>query len=236
MAFSRLRRHTEREQKRRITLGIIGIIAVLAFIALFGLRILIGFSVLVDRIRGGGTQEPTISESLLLPPVLDPLPEATPSMQMTVRGSGQSGATAILYVNGGESKKTVVTQDGSFVFSDVKFEEGINTVSAKQKDDKDTLSDLSNVLTVRVKRTPPVIELTQPQENAVVSGDSNILNIAGKTEENATVSVNGRFVVVRSNGEFSYDYPLSDGDNTLMIVATDIAGNQTTIERHAKRE
>lgn len=236
MAFSRLRRHQENEQKRRLTLGVVGIIGVLAFVAIFGLRILIGFSLLVDRLQGSGPQQTTVSESLILPPILDPLPEATPSSTLNVKGNGQLGATVILYVNEGETKKTLVSDTGTFTFSDVKLTEGTNTISAKQKDDKDNTSELSNVLTVLVKRTPPPIELTSPQENSVVSGDSNITKVAGKTEEDASVSINGRFAVVHSNGEFSYDYSLTDGDNTLRVVATDPAGNQTIIERHVKRE
>lgn len=236
MAYSRFRRHQEREQKRRLTLGIIGTVGVLVFLALFGVRILIGFSLLVDKLRGGSPEQSTISESLILPPILYPLPEATPSASLTVEGTGQTGATVILYVNEGEAKKTIVTSDGSFHFQDVTLTEGINTISAKQKGEGDTTSELSNVLTVRVKRTPPALELTTPQDNATVTGDSNLVRVSGKTEEDASVSINGRFAVVHSDGTFSYDYPLSSGDNTLRVVATDPAGNQTTIERRVRRE
>lgn len=236
MAYSRFRRHQEREQKRRLTLGIIGTVGVLAFLALFGVRILIGFSLLVDKLRGGSPEQSAISASLILPPILYPLPEATPSATLTVEGTGQTGATVILYVNEGEAKKTIVTTDGSFRFESVSLIEGINTISAKQKGEGDITSELSNVLTVRVKRTPPALELTAPQDNTTVTGDSNLVRVSGKTEEDASVAINGRFAVVHSDGTFSHDYPLSSGDNTLRVVATDPAGNQTTIERHVRRE
>jgi bacillopeptidase F len=236
MAFSRIRRHTEREQKTRLFQGVVGIIAILAFLWLFGVRILVGFSLLVDRIRGGGTPEEMISESIILPPILDPLPEATPSSSLDIRGTGQPGATVILYVNDGEADKTIVTIEGTFTIDDVALLEGTNTVSAKQRDEKDHLSELSNILTVLVKRTPPALELTSPTDNSTVTGDSNIVKVTGKTEEGATLSINGRYAVVRSDGSFNYDYPLNTGDNTLKIVARDNAGNETTIERHVKRE
>jgi hypothetical protein len=217
-------------------LGIVGTIGVLTFLALFGVRILIGFSLLVDKLRGGSSEPPTASETLILPPVLYPLPEATPSATLTVEGTGQTGATVILYVNEGEAKKTLVTTDGSFRFEGVSLTEGVNTISAKQKGEGDVTSDLSNVLTVRVKRTPPALELTSPQDNTTVTGDSNLVRVSGKTEEDASVSINGRFAVVHSDGTFSYDYPLSGGDNTLKVVAIDPAGNQATIERHVRRD
>ncbi len=236
MAFSRIRRHQEREQKRRLTIGIVGTIGVLAFLAIFGVRILIGFSLLVDKLRGGSPEQSAISESLILPPILDPLPEATPSSSLDVHGTGQVGATLILYVNDGEAKKTLVTTDGTFTLQNVSLSEGVNTISATQKGEGDTTSEHSNVLTVRVKRTPPALELSSPEDNATVTGDSNLVRVSGKTEEDAAVSINGRFAVVHSDGAFSYDYPLSAGDNTLRIVATDPAGNQTTIERHVRRD
>jgi len=75
--------------------------------------------------------------------------------------------------------------------------------------------------------------LTAPADNASVTGDNNKILVSGKTEENASITINSRVVVVKGDYTFTYDFPLNEGENKLNIVATDLAGNTTTIERKA---
>ncbi len=230
MAFSRLSRLDERKQRKRLTLAIVGSIAILIFVGTFGVRILIGFSLFVDRLRGNPvpTQQ---SESLILPPILDPQPIATNSATITVSGHGEGGLTLILYLNDGEFKKTKVPEDGSFSVPSVPLSSGTNTISAKLTDDKENTSDLSNIVSVRYADKPPGLDVSAPEDNASVSGDSNSIAVTGTTDDGVTVTINGRFVVVRSDNSFSYSYPLNEGDNILTIVATDGGGNRTQVER-----
>ena len=51
------------------------------------------------------------------------------------------------------------------------------------------------------------------------------------TDDNIAVTINDRMVVIKTDNSFSYGYPLNEGDNILNIVATDAAGNQTTVQR-----
>lgn len=229
MALSRIGRYEERKLRTRLVLSIIGSIAIIAFLLVFGLKILVGFSLLVERLKGNSpTQQ---AQTLLLAPTLDPLPIATNSATLSVTGTGTPGAILILYVNEGETKKLTIPSDGRFSVPSVKVIEGQNTVSAKLTDEKQNLSDLSNVLTVTVKRSPPSLEITSPSPNATITGDKNTVDVVGKAEEGSTVTLNDRFVVVRNDGSFFYTVPLSDGDNTLKVIATDAAGNQTIVER-----
>lgn len=230
MSSSRIRRYEERKLRMRLILAIIGSIAIIGFLLVFGLKILVGFSVLVDKLRGASPASSS-SQSVLLPPILDPLPTATNSATLTVSGAGSPGNILILYVNNSEAKKLTIPSDGRFSVADLKFTDGDNTVSAKLTDEKQNVSDLSNVLTVTVKRSPPSLEVTSPAPNATITGDKHSVDISGKTEEESTVTVNDRFVVVRTDGSFFYTYPLNDGDNLLKVVATDAAGNQTIVER-----
>ena len=62
-----------------------------------------------------------------------------------------------------------------------------------------------------------------------VSTENEIM-VKGKTEEKATVTVNERFVVVGSEGNFEYSLTLSEGENKILIVAIDKAGNKTEKE------
>ncbi len=230
MRSSRLRRFEERKQKRRLTLAIVGSVAIILFLGFFGLKILVGFSLFLDKFQGTAPKEQ--SQTIVLPPIIDPLPEATNSATIDVTGKGQPGLTLIVYLNEADTKKLTVADDGTFTIKNLTVSEGTNTVSAKQKDDKDNTSDLSNVITIQVKRTPPTLDVTAPAEGATLIGEKNTVTVAGSVRDDSTsVTVNGRFVVVGSGGSFRYEHPLSEGGNTLTIVATDAAGNQTQLER-----
>lgn len=230
MRSSRLRQFEERKEKRRLILAILGSAGILLFLAFFGLKILVGFSLFLDKLQETAPKEQ--SQTIILPPVLDPLPVATNSATINVTGKGQVGLTLILYLNETESKKLTIADDGTFIVKNLAVSEGTITVSAKQKDDKDNISNLSNVITVQIKRTPPTLDVTAPADGATVIGEKNTVTVAGSVKDDTTnVTVNGRFVLVGNNGSFRYDYPLNEGSNTLTIVAIDAAGNQTQVQR-----
>lgn len=233
MAISRLRRYSEQQQQKRLAVGLIGIIVILLFVGFFGVKLLISFSLLIDKLRGGSSTQPAQStQTLVLPPTLDPLPEATNSASIVVTGKGLAESNLILYVNELEETKQDVAKDGSFTITQVSLKDGSNTVSAKLVDANGNMSDLSNVVRTSVKRKPPLLEIQEPSEGSTINGDKKTVTVRGKTDEDVSININGRFVVIGNNSAFQYDYPLNDGANTLSIVASDLAGNQTTIDRH----
>ncbi len=230
MAYSRIGRYEERRQRRRLILAIVGSLAILAFLFLFGVKLLIGFSLFVDKIRGG-SQNPAVGQVLIQPPILDPLPLATNSAKFNLTGKAQTGLTLIVYLNETEVKKLTVASDGIFSVSNLDLREGKNTLSAKLVDDKGNTSDLSNVISTTFKKTPPPLDLSSPADNSTVNGENNTVTVSGKTADEVAVTVNDRLAVVGSGGNFNYNYQLLEGDNILRVVATDQAGNQTIIER-----
>lgn len=228
MSISRYARVEERRARRRLYLAIAGIAGVFLFLLLFGVRILVGFSLFVDWIRGASPQQQ--QSTVLLPPVLDPAPEATFSARIKITGSAQPDTTLIVYLNEKEFKKMTVPKIGTFELEDVVLQEGENVMSAKVTDE-DKMSELSNVLRITRKSEGPLIEVTSPEDGREVVGDDSRLTIEGKTEEDVTVTVNGRFVVVESDGSFRSTMNLSEGETTLTIVATDVAGNKSQLSR-----
>ncbi|MBI3343028.1 hypothetical protein HY032_02640 [Candidatus Gottesmanbacteria bacterium] len=206
-----------------------GMLALVIFLFVFGLKILVGFSLFVDRMRGNAPQQQQ-GQELILPPTLDQLPEATNSATLIITGKSDAGMKIILYIDDKESTTLPVQNDGTFSLTK-KFAEGDHTVSAKAKNDKDAVSDLSNVVTVTIKRTKPELTITSPQDGTRIVGESNTLSVKGKTASDNTVTVNDRLAVVASDGTFTYTYTLTEGDNTLHIVVTDSAGNQQSEER-----
>lgn len=230
MISSRLRRVEDKKASKRIAIALIGMVGLLVFLALFGVKILIGFSLLVDRLRGGSP--PTIQQqSLVLPPVLDPLPEATKSEALDVHGKGTPKTQAIVYLNDTEYKKVPVGDDGTFTVSGVALSPGSVSISAKLIDDKNNISNLSNVITTTVDRTAPKLTIDKPEDNTTVNDGTHKVLVNGITEEDMKITINGRIVVVKSDGSFSYSMPLNDGENKLTIISHDPAGNETSVER-----
>ncbi len=232
MVLSRISRVEERKARRRIAVAFLGSVVLLVFLAFFGLRILVGFSLLIDRIRGTTPQSQQQS-AILLPPILEQLPEATNSATIQVSGKATPKTTLILFVNAQEYKKIPVPESGDFTVTEIPVTEGDLTISAKVTDDKDT-SDTSNILTTVIDRTPPKLTIDSPENNSTVNDGTRKVTVTGLTDEDMKVTINGRIVVVKSDGSFTYSMPLNDGDNKLTITSRDPAGNETSSERTVK--
>lgn len=231
---SRVGRYEERKARRHILFAIFGMISILALFFIFGLKLLIGFGVLIDRFRG---VNPTVqsTKAILLPPVLDFLPIATNSAKLTITGSGQPGLTAIVYLNEVEKKKITLDNDGIFTIQ-LTGKEGENVISAKFIDTDGNTSDLSPVLSVIIKTKPPILEISSPAEGLTLNADTQSVRVEGKTEPDSTVTVNDRLAIVESNGLFFYTISRSQGEQTIKITATDPAGNTKTVERRVRWE
>jgi len=230
MVRSRLRNYQDRNERRQIMLTLGGIIGILIFLALFGIKLLVGFSLFVDRLRGS-TPNQQQTQVILLPPQLDPLPYATYSAEIHVSGKVKGDVTILLYINEEQTEKIKPKEDGTFIFSNVKMQDGANIISTKATDDKDNTSDLSEVLTIQVKKNKPSLEISTPSENQEITGEKQLITVTGKTESDNSITINDRFVVVKSDGLFSYDLSLKEGEQTLVIIAKDQAGNETKMER-----
>lgn len=87
-----------------------------------------------------------------------------------------------------------------------------------------------------VDTVPPVLTITSPEDNLVTNQDT--VTVSGTTNDitsgPVTLTVNNVPVDVEEDGAFTYEFTLTEGDNTITIVATDSAGKQTTVVRHVK--
>lgn len=228
MTLLRYGRNEYNRQQRRLIIAIVGTICTLTFIIFFGFPLFVNFSLIVEKFKG--TSSPSVTKEIVLAPTLDPLPEATNSAALIVTGRAHSGATLLLYVNDSETKKLTVPDSGNFKTS-VIGKVGVNVISAKALGKNGILSELSNVITTKVINSAPFLDITIPEDGATYSGDKDTISFEGKTDENNSVTVNGRFAVVGSDGKFTYTLKLSEGDTIIIVEATDQAGNKTSLQR-----
>lgn len=64
----------------------------------------------------------------------------------------------------------------------------------------------------------PKLEIISPKNDETVTVP--VVLIEGETETDATVSIEGEFVPVLPDGNFSYQYNLEEGRNTIEIIAS----------------
>lgn len=80
--------------------------------------------------------------------------------------------------------------------------------------------------TVVLDQTPPVITLTSPTDGALV----NYATFVGQLDKPATVTVNGEPATVNADNSFTHVLGgLPQGSNSATIIATDRAGNSSTM-------
>ena len=156
-------------------------------------------------------------------------------------GSGINPSTVYIKIDDGNAVQVSpevsgATATGSYTPSTA-LGEGQHTVVVYGSDyDGNQSSQVS--VTFTVDTVPPTLNVTSPTDNLrtnqsqiTVSGTTNDVTSSpvtvkvtvGQTEYNPTVG---------SDGAFSQQVTLAEGENTITIVATDAANKSTTVTRH----
>jgi RHS repeat-associated protein len=138
---------------------------------------------------------------------------------------GQLSEVATLTVNG---QSVVVAADGQFNAGTLALNEGANSISLLASDAAGN-STQKGVL-VTLDTIAPEIVLNEPQEGVTVSNTT--VRFAGTLSEAVALLINSQNVTVAADISFSADLSLSEGLNSIAVVATDAAGNASTVERN----
>lgn len=100
--------------------------------------------------------------------------------------------------------------------------------------DNDGNAATQKSISIKIDTVPPTLNVTSPSENLVTN--SKNLTVSGTTNDATSspviLKVNDTPVTVQKNGSWTTQITLSEGENTITIVATDSAGKSTTVTRH----
>lgn len=144
----------------------------------------------------------------------------TSNRQLTVNYETKQSVTADI-IFGETSNKLLLSGNGSFALS---LEDGENTIRAEY-----CLSDelVKYITTFKVNAdiTPPTLILEENGKTLNVQVGTFLL--VGKTEPSATLAIDGTAVTLNSDGTFSFELNVAEGENIYKLVSTDIAGNMT---------
>ncbi len=87
-------------------------------------------------------------------------------------------------------------------------------------------------LGIEAKRivSPPVLLITSPAGD--IKTTDRAITIVGKTEPEASVSINGEAIIPKSTGEFSEEIQLTEGLNTIIITAKKTHSAEQRVQRN----
>jgi hypothetical protein len=162
------------------------------------------------------------------PPLLAQIPDATKEDSINITGYGQPGFTVKLFVNGPTASTNVIGSDGVFQFDNVSLISGRNTIFAKAVDNQGTESEKSSTYIVNVDKKAPKIEIEEPNPGETIKNLDKRIKVSGKINEKATITINGKQAIQRSDLSFEYLLGVSEGGVTIVVRATDLAGNEKT--------
>lgn len=165
------------------------------------------------------------------PPYLEPLPGATKEDKITVQGFAPEAALVKLFLNDQEFGSARADKEGAFAFFNVPLSEGANNFYAKTNVGGDVESAPSPTATVLFLKKPPKLEVSEPSDHAEFRQKENVITVRGQTDPRGQILINGQKVLVTGEGVFSYLFPLTEGENKIVVEALDEAGNKTTTEK-----
>ena len=219
-----VRKSDETVTKKTVFMGFLTILFAV-FIIIFGLPLLIKFSVFLGDIKKNSDNTKNKTLPPLAPRLVIPF-EATNSAFIGINGFAESKVEVELFKNEVSIGKTEVTENGDFVFEKISLDEGENSFSAIASSEKTGIGSGSNPIKVLYDKQSPVLTLTNPSESSLTV-DYADFDIIGESEKDVSISVNGRLAVVDENGNFKLKIQLNMGKNDVEVIAHDSAGNET---------
>lgn len=185
----------------------------------------------MDEVGNTATEQVTVTFDAAAPSITLAGPKdglITRQPSVTVSGT----ATAVEGVKGLTVNGRSVTPDQEGAFSlPVTLQSGANLMEVVLEGESGRTASLAR--TVHLVTTPPTLVVSQPadglraaKETITVSGSA-----AAAFGPLASVSVNGRSVLVHEGGAFAGTVKLRAGQNVINITATDAAGNVATESR-----
>ncbi|OGK17545.1 hypothetical protein A3D80_04575 [Candidatus Roizmanbacteria bacterium RIFCSPHIGHO2_02_FULL_40_13b] len=218
-----------RSKKQRQNIILLSIFAVLLIIFLFtfGFNLLINTTLFIANLTNNSNKsQVNKNDEFVLAPELFSLSDATSSAQLVINGTAQKNSKLSFYVNGQKQKEIIIDAD---TFEDeLTLQKGQNEIYVQMDIAKDTISKKSDTYHIVYLDQKPRLELAFPSDG--FRTNKSDITVSGSTDSGVSIRVNGSPVTLSSDSKFNQTLQLSDGENKIVITATDQAGNTETKE------
>ena len=155
----------------------------------------------------------------------------------TISGTGEAGATVSLLEDNQNLGETIVGNDGTWEITTSELIDGEYELTAVATDIAGNQSTSSTPLSINIDSELPQFSLTTPIDNSPLTPESKIIGTVNGTGSDIN-AVTYRFndleeipVSFNSTGEFDQAFDLTglnNGDYTVTVTTTDVAGNVNT--------
>jgi len=224
--YSRLESVEEKRNVKKAALFGLLTVAAILFLLTFGLPSFAKLAGFLLDLKKSNQKIEKFDNTPPAPPRLKVIPEFTNKSPIEVSGSSEQGSTILINLNNKEDE-FLTDKDGNFV-TKINLKKGENSYYLSAKDAAGNIGQKTPVYKITFDNEPPKIEITSPTEGSVFYGlKQQTVTVKGNTEPEADLTINDHFVTVNDDGTFTYEYPLSEGINSLTIKARDKAENVT---------
>lgn len=229
-----VRRLQSKSTKRLVFSLIFGLILIY-FIIAWGLPALVGGLSFLNRFKSAPVKTESIEDTAIAPPVLNIPYEATNTAEIDISGYSQANSKVEIYVDEALESSVGTQSDGSFKAEGVSLALGTNNIygitiiEGEKGAAKKSLPSKNIKLFYNDEK--PNLEVNEPSDGHEVKGGDKKVRVSGKTEPDNSVSVNGVTAILDSEGKFSKEISINEGENNLTIETTNQVGNKTSLQR-----
>lgn len=167
---------------------------------------------------------------LLAPPVLTIPNASTNNPEIEITGYAIPNSEVKIYLDDDLQDIIKISGDGTFTSKKILLRLGTNNIYGKAVDENGEESLPSKTIKLIYDNEKPLLEVHEPENGKNIQGERR-LKISGKTEANAEVFVNDSRVITDSEGTFTTEYYLNDGENVIVVKSRDQATNTAEITR-----
>jgi len=225
--MKRMLEHKKKNVKKMIIFYLVILIIIIYLFLTVGFKILINSSIFISNFfPKKQTTKLLKNENLYGSINIDDIPVATNSARFIVSGSIVNYNILNFFINEEKVRQEKI-MSGDFFSQEIgDLEKGKNEIYIEALSDDGQSSKKTNVYTVIFDDEKPTLEISSPQDKTTVNNQEIILK--GKTDNEIYIKINEIPVVVDATGNFSTPIRLKDGDNNIVVIAEDVAGNRET--------
>lgn len=227
-------RHSESRAKRKLIFNLVAIIVVLYIFFTWGLPFIIGHLSFLNKNKKVIPAEELKIDEAITPPVLYIPFEATNSAQLPIAGYSTPLSRVEVYIDDELKAQVSTDSEGKFQTSPISLNLGTNNINSVTVNDKDKKSLPSKNIRLYFNNEKPELTISEPNDGFEVKGGDKKVKVAGKTQANNSITVNGSTVILDSEGNFQTTISINEGDNTITVVASDTFGNTNQSEKRVK--
>lgn len=199
-----------------------------------------------DQLKFRVLEKTAPTATIVEPTANSVLGDSNVTAKLKVKDAGDSGlnlASAVFKVDGTATEVTGWTTDTNdegaqiATISLTGLADGLHTFTLKVADNDGNTSTEASV-SFAISTAAPSLVITAPIEQFITNVAA--MTITGTAAAGSSyaplssVTINGETVTVGSDGAFSHEVTLTEGSNTITIVATDSLGKATTVVRNGE--